>query len=139
MNEHGLYKMVGKKKGPILDIMFPTERSIFEFLGLEYKKPTERIDGRSVVLKSTDEPTKEVGIVVTPAEIKKSKTKIRKPRVKSLKKKTKISKKKASSRFVPRKALLALAKDGLLGDEGNCVRYGIALISQQFALRITLF
>ena len=106
-------KWLVKRKDLILDIMFPTERSIFEFLGLEYKKPTERIDGRSVVLKSTDEPTKEVGIVVTPAEIKKSKTKIRKPRVKSLKKKTKISKKKASSRFVPRKALLALAKDGI--------------------------
>jgi len=113
MNEHGLYKMAGKKKGARLDILFPTERSIFEFLGLEYKKPTERVDGRAIVLKSTDEPTKEVGIVVTPAEIKKGKTKIRKPRVKSLKKKTKISKKKASSKFVPRKALLALAKDGI--------------------------
>jgi len=83
MNEHGLYKMSGKKKGPRLDVMFPTERSIFEFLGLEYKKPTERIDGRSVVLKSTDEPTKEVGIVVTPAEMKQSKPKVKKTRAKS--------------------------------------------------------
>ena len=57
MNEHGLYKMAGKKKGARLDILFPTERSIFEFLGLEYKKPTERVDGRAIILKSTDEPT----------------------------------------------------------------------------------
>ena len=83
MNEHGLYKMSGKKKGPRLDVVFPTERSIFEFLGLEYKKPTERIDGRSVVLKSTDEPTKEVGIVVTPAEMKQSKPKVKKTRAKN--------------------------------------------------------
>merc|ERR1712093_647789 len=64
MNEHGLYKMAGKKKGARLDILFPTERAVFEFLGLEYKKPTERVDGRAIVLKSTDEPTAEVGIVV---------------------------------------------------------------------------
>jgi len=111
MNEHGLYKMNGKKKGPRLDVMFPTERSIFEFLGLEYKKPTERIDGRSVVLKSTDEPTKEVGIVVPQAEMKQTKPKVRRARVKSLKK-TKTTK-KTSKKFVPRKALLALAKDGI--------------------------
>lgn len=111
MNEHGLYKMNGKKKGPRLDVMFPTERSIFEFLGLEYKKPTERIDGRSVVLKSTDEPTKEVGIVVSQAEMKQTKPKVRRTRVKSLKK-TKTTK-KTSKKFVPRKALLALAKDGI--------------------------
>ena len=77
MNEHGLYKMEGKKKGAKLDIVFPTEQSIFEFLGLEYKKPTERIDGRAVVVKST-EPTSEVGIVVTPAELKESKVKTQK-------------------------------------------------------------
>ena len=113
MNEHGLYKMSGKKKGPRLDVMFPTERSIFEFLGLEYKKPTERIDGRSVVLKSTDEPTKEVGIVVTPAEMKQSKPKVKKTRAKSLKKSKKNTKKKASEKFAPRKVLLGLAKNGI--------------------------
>ena len=52
MNEHGLYKMQGKNKGPKLNILFPTERSIFEFLGLEFKTPIERIDGRAIVLKS---------------------------------------------------------------------------------------
>jgi len=116
MNEHGLYKMEGKKKGAKLDIVFPTEQSIFEFLGLEYKKPTERIDGRAVVVKSTEEPTAEVGIVVTPAELKEGKAKRKKPKAKSLKKNKKnkkLSKKKASSGFTPRKALILLGKDGI--------------------------
>ena len=95
MNEHGLYKMEGKKKGAKLDTVFPTEQSIFEFLGLEYKKPTERIDGRAVVVKSTEEPTSEVGIVVTPAELKEGKAKRKKPKAKSLKKNKKLSKKKS--------------------------------------------
>lgn len=108
MNEHGLYKMNGKKKSPHkIDILFPTEESIFQFLGLEYKLPTERIDGRSIVIKPTDEPTAEVGIVVPASEIKK---KIRKkPRVKSLKK----VKKKSTNAFTPRKALLNLNTDGI--------------------------
>jgi DNA ligase (NAD+) len=110
MNEHGLYKMEGKKKGAKLDIVFPTEQSVFEFLGLEYKKPTERINGRAVVVKST---TSEVGIVVTPAEIKKGKDNRKKPKAKSLKKNKKLSKKKASSGFTPRKSLISLGKDGI--------------------------
>jgi DNA ligase (NAD+) len=110
MNEHGFHKMEGKKKGAKLDMEFPTEQSIFEFLGLEYKKPTERMDGRAVVVKS---PTSEVGIVVTPAELKESKVNRKKSKAKSLKKNKKLSKKKASSGFTPRKALISLGKDGI--------------------------
>ena len=54
MNEHGLYKLVGDKKktkGPRLNQPFPTEESIFDFLGLVYKGPTERKSGREVILK----------------------------------------------------------------------------------------
>ena len=56
MNEHGLYKLVGDKKktkGPRLNQPFPTEESIFDFLGLVYKEPTERKSGREVILKSS--------------------------------------------------------------------------------------
>ena len=63
MNEHGLYKLVGDKKktkGPRLNEQFPTEESIFEFLGLVYKGPTERKSGREVILKSS-QPTEPVG------------------------------------------------------------------------------
>lgn len=54
MNEHGLYKLVGDKKkvkGARLDREFPTEKSIFDFLGLVYKSPTQRTSGREVILK----------------------------------------------------------------------------------------
>ena len=48
MNEHGIYKMQDKKKGEKVDHLFKSEEDIFDFLGLEYKAPTERIDGRAI-------------------------------------------------------------------------------------------
>jgi DNA polymerase/3'-5' exonuclease PolX len=50
MNEHGLYSLVGKKKEDKVAHKFTNEKDIFDYLGLEYKTPEERIDGRSVVL-----------------------------------------------------------------------------------------
>jgi DNA ligase (NAD+) len=50
MNEHGLYKMVNGKKGEKLDRYFPNERSVFKFLGMVYKSPSDRKDGNSVML-----------------------------------------------------------------------------------------
>ena len=50
MNEHGLYKMEGKKKGEKVDVIFKSEKNIFDYLHMEYKSPKERTDGRSVVL-----------------------------------------------------------------------------------------
>jgi len=52
MNEHGINKMEGKKKGDKVSHHFASEKDIFDFLGLEYKAPTERTDGRAVVVKS---------------------------------------------------------------------------------------
>ena len=55
MNEHGLYKLTGTKKktkGARLNQPFPDEKSIFDFLGLVYKSPTERKSGRDVILKT---------------------------------------------------------------------------------------
>lgn len=52
MNEHGINNMEGKKKGDKVSHRFKTEEDIFDFLGLEYKAPTERIDGRAVIVKS---------------------------------------------------------------------------------------
>ena len=49
MNEHGMYKFQDKKKGELVDHDFKDEKDIFDFLGLQYKSPVERIDGRSVV------------------------------------------------------------------------------------------
>ena len=53
LNEHGFHHMVNKKKGAKLDRVFPTEKSIFDFLGMEYREPQQRIDGRSVKLISS--------------------------------------------------------------------------------------
>lgn len=52
MNEHGIVKMEGKKKGEKVTHHFRNEKDIFDFLGLEYKAPTERTDGRAIVVKS---------------------------------------------------------------------------------------
>lgn len=57
MNEHGLYKMEGKKKGDKIANKFSSEKDIFDFLNMVYKAPTERIDGRAVVLKSATDNT----------------------------------------------------------------------------------
>ncbi len=42
--------MVSGKKGAKLEGNFPTEKSIFDFLGMEYREPKDRKDGRSVAL-----------------------------------------------------------------------------------------
>jgi NAD-dependent DNA ligase len=49
MNEHGLYKMEGKKKGPKVEAIFKDEKDIFDYLNLVYKSPIERTDGRAVI------------------------------------------------------------------------------------------
>ena len=52
MNEHGIYKMEAKKKGDKVHKTFTSEKDIFDFLGLEYKAPNERTDGRAIVFKT---------------------------------------------------------------------------------------
>uniref|UniRef100_A0A6C0JYL0 Uncharacterized protein n=1 Tax=viral metagenome TaxID=1070528 RepID=A0A6C0JYL0_9ZZZZ len=51
LNEHGLTKMVDKKKEEKLVLNIVDERGIFDYLGLVYKDPKERIDGRAVIPK----------------------------------------------------------------------------------------
>ena len=53
MNEHG---MTVKATGQPVGHYFAKESDIFDFLGIEYKLPEERIDGRSVVLKEAPMP-----------------------------------------------------------------------------------
>ncbi len=48
-NEHGIYKLENKKKGQKVVKEFRTEKDIFDFLGLQFKTPIERIDGRAVI------------------------------------------------------------------------------------------
>ena len=49
LNEHGLSRMEGKKKGALVETEFPTEKAIFDFLKLEYRGPEARVDGYAVV------------------------------------------------------------------------------------------
>jgi NAD-dependent DNA ligase len=58
MNEHGLYKMEGKKNGEKVEAVFKNEKDIFDYLGLLYKTPVERTDGRAVV-KVVESPEKQ--------------------------------------------------------------------------------
>jgi len=57
LNEHGMSKMQpkikGEKavKGELVPNEFKTEEDIFDFLGMVYKEPVERVDGRAMVLK----------------------------------------------------------------------------------------
>ncbi len=91
MNEHGIYNMVNKKKGERLEQYFPTERSVFEFLGIEYREPHERKDGNSFKLieGAGEEVTKEVAKKVTKKVTKKVAKKVTEK--KALKKKPQTS------------------------------------------------
>ena len=51
LNEHGFSRKLGGKKEEKLDLDLKTEKDIFDYLGLEYKKPEERINGSSVKIK----------------------------------------------------------------------------------------
>ena len=48
LNEHGLYKMEGKKKGELLDLDLKTEKDIFDYLKLKYVEPVNRKDYTSI-------------------------------------------------------------------------------------------
>ena len=72
LNEHGLSKMNGNKKGELVDHEFPDEASIFSFLELEYVDPKQRTDGRMV--KSLRTGTEGTLIQLTPENIKPTST-----------------------------------------------------------------
>jgi NAD-dependent DNA ligase/DNA polymerase/3'-5' exonuclease PolX len=73
MNEHGLYKMIDKKKGEKVAHIFRYEKDIFDYLGLVYKSPQERIDGRAVI-KIDKNTEKEKTKIKKQTEIPKKKT-----------------------------------------------------------------
>ena len=96
MNEHGLYKMEGKKKGEKVDHVFKDEKDIFDYLNMVYKTPVERIDGRAAIIKgaqtiktATEKPVAAEKPVLTEKKVKvtktlKKKVKPEKPKKKAL-------------------------------------------------------
>lgn len=90
MNEHRLTHI--KDKTPV-NVVFPTEKSIFAFLNMQYKEPSERKDGRAVV------------ILKTPLVGEDSSIKMKSPpKNRTLKKK---------GRKIPKKLLLLFQKEGI--------------------------
>jgi len=49
LNEHGIYKMEGKKKGEKVARVFSGEKDIFDFLELRYQEPRDRVNGLAVL------------------------------------------------------------------------------------------
>ena len=98
MNEHGLFKLTGpknNKKGERVKGDFPTEQSIFDFLGLEYKTPIERKSGKSVILKTKKTPVDEIK-TPSPIVMSSSKNIKKSTKNKSLKKATVVKKKRGT-------------------------------------------
>jgi DNA polymerase beta len=62
LNEHGLSKKEpGKKKEELVSHRFKSENDIFDYLGLEFKEPTERLNGQAVEVKGQAVETKGQG------------------------------------------------------------------------------
>ena len=74
LNEHGLYQLVGtgkiKKKGQRIEEDFPTEKSIFDYLNMVYKEPTERKDGLAAILQKSKQDTPQESKQEEPQESK---------------------------------------------------------------------
>ena len=104
MNEHGLYNLVDGKKADRIDIYFPTEKSIFDFLNLEYKNPIERKNGLAVEVKTSVLSPKTKHTTTLKKEKKKP---VKKQATK--KKKTEVKKK----RFQKKKALKEFQDKGI--------------------------
>ena len=70
MNEHGLYTIVDKKKTEKVVQKFSNEKDIFDYLGIEYKEPSDRKDGRAIVLKDVTGVKKDVTKIVGTEKLK---------------------------------------------------------------------
>ena len=82
MNEHGLSTMKDKKKGDRINTVFPTEKSIFQFLGMKYIEPEKRIGHNAYILledeaKKPEETKKKINKKVKRKTLKKILKKIK--------------------------------------------------------------
>ena len=75
LNEHGISTMNKGVKGDKLSNVFEDEKSIFDFLNMQYKNPVERVDGRAVQDK-TFEPTPDTITQLSPPLDEKEQEKI---------------------------------------------------------------
>uniref|UniRef100_A0A6C0KGC5 DNA polymerase beta n=1 Tax=viral metagenome TaxID=1070528 RepID=A0A6C0KGC5_9ZZZZ len=99
MNEHGLYVLEDKKKGDKIDIIFPDERSIFDFLGLQYKTPEERKDGKDVIPQQGDSVSEVSKMISQEISSIPKKIKIKKKKMGTLKKEKRETPRSIIKRF----------------------------------------
>jgi DNA ligase (NAD+) len=91
LNEHGISKMNKGIKGDIIDQHFPTEKSIFDFLGMKYKEPNERVGVNSLELdKSTIKSNKTLKNPCKNGKVKNENNRCVNPNSKTLKKKNHV-------------------------------------------------
>ena len=83
LNEHGISRKIGGKKEEKLELNIKTEKDIFDYFGLEYKEPEERINGSAVVLKSGENIENLNKTKKTSQKVKKNLTKKNKSPVKN--------------------------------------------------------
>ena len=99
MNEHGLYHMVNNKKGDRIQQTFVDEKSIFDFLGIEWRDPKDRIDGNSFQLIDVD-AVGETQQMVEPNVKKQTKKNAPKKSLRRSKRVTSKSKKKIPNKHI---------------------------------------
>jgi NAD-dependent DNA ligase/DNA polymerase/3'-5' exonuclease PolX len=99
LNEHGFTRLHTKEK---IEQIFENEKSIFDFLGLEFKEPAERVDGRAVVPIS-----KGINISEIPKIPKEPTRKIKEPKIPKIPKepKTRKVKKPEIPKIIPKDSL----------------------------------
>ena len=92
LNEHEMSNMgEKKKKGEKVAHIFKNEKDIFDFLGLEYKKPEERVDGRAVIIGEPTTQTVFTGVSAPTTDVVVAKAKAKAEKTKAPKtKKTKL-------------------------------------------------
>ena len=101
LNEHGFSTMDKGVKGSIIDHTFTDEKSIFDFLELQYKNPVERVDGRSVVPINTAEPLVLAPPLETaPIKKKRASKKLKEPELKEEKKEKKEKEERTISEVI---------------------------------------
>jgi DNA ligase (NAD+) len=93
LNEHGFSKMSIKEgdkketKGSVLEKSFASERNIFDFLGLQYIDPVDRIDGRNIIsLGQPSERQQTPSPILQEEPVKEEEVEIKEPKKKSAKK-----------------------------------------------------
>jgi NAD-dependent DNA ligase len=116
MNEHGLYKMENKKKGEKVAVVFKDEKDIFDYLGLVYKSPVERVDGRAVVKIGEIGETGEIGQLQKVKEVAKVEEKTQQSEKEKPTKLTKTVKKKD---ITVKKTTVKAKKGQIQGEDQN--------------------